>query len=276
MSSFKYNFKSIKRTNYLQRLSMPLIHIDNFSTKELEIYKNMRNNVFNSENSFIADSPKVVNLLLQEAIEVKSILATQEYYDEFSHLITDETVCYVASKELMQTIVGHKIHHNCMLHGVRPESTQLSNLDDQIIMLDGITSNENVGAIARSAAALGVNSYLLPSTSPHPYSRRSLRVSMGYMSRLKYHIYEDIVVSIKYLQSMGYKIYAAEVTMDSSYLQDVKPAEKWVILVGHEGKGIAKEILELCDEIVSIEMVEGVKSFNVSMAATLMMYKFMH
>jgi tRNA(Leu) C34 or U34 (ribose-2'-O)-methylase TrmL len=59
-------------------------------------------------------------------------------------------------------------------------------------MLDEISSAENIGSIARSAAALGVNSYLTPSQAPHPYGRRAIRVSMGYISMLKTHIYDDI------------------------------------------------------------------------------------
>ena len=171
---------------------MNLIKIDETNRDKLEIYHKLRENAFSEDNSFIADSPKVVNILLQTDIEVKSILATQEYYDTFKELIESKniTTLYVCDKELMQNIVGHKIHHNCMMHGVRPTESTLDNLDDTILMLDNITSTENIGSIGRSMAALGVNSYLIQSTSPHPYGRRSLRVSMGYMSKLKYTIYE--------------------------------------------------------------------------------------
>ncbi len=173
----------------------------------------------------------------------------------------------------MQKIVGHKLHHNCMMHGIRPSEKSLEELGDEIIMLDEITSSQNVGSIARSAAALGVDSYLLSSKSPHPFNRRSLRVSMGHASLLKTHIYHDISETIKKLKSMGYKIYAAEVTKDSLPLSQVKPADKWVLIMGHEGKGISKNILEMCDEVISIEMKEGIKSFNVAVAASIMMYK---
>ena len=73
---------------------------------------------------------------------------------------------------------------------------------------------------------------------------------------------------------MGYKIFAAEITEDSTPLMQVKIPEKWVLLMGHEGYGISKEILEVCDEVVHIEMQEGVKSFNVGVAASLLMYRF--
>ncbi|MEA1955534.1 MAG: RNA methyltransferase [Campylobacterota bacterium] len=250
--------------------------IQNINTPQLEIYKQLRDKAFREDNSFIADSPKVVNMLLETDIEVKSILATQEYYDEFFKLVNSKDIAnlFVASKEQMQSIVGHKIHHNCMMHGIRPNDVALDNLDDNIIMLDAITSTENIGSIARSATALGIGSYLVPKQSPHPFSRRALRVSMGHASMLKTHIYTDIFQTIDALKTKGYKIFAAEVTPNATFLNDVKVPNKWVILMGHEGHGISKEILDICDEVVTIEMQEGIKSFNVAVAASILMYKF--
>ncbi len=255
---------------------MNLIKIDDTNKADLEIYHKLRENAFTQDNSFIADSPKVVNIILQTDIEVKSILATQEYYDEFSHLLTcrDIPKLFVIQKDEMQKIIGHKIHHNCMLHGIRPKETTLDNLDDNIIMLDEITSTENVGSIARSAAALGIKSYLLPKEAPHPYSRRALRVSMGHISKLHVAIYDDIFKTIKSLKSNGYRVYGAELTDNSTPLIDIKIEEKWVLLMGHEGKGLSQEVIDICDEIVSIEMMDNVRSLNVAVAASIMMYQF--
>jgi tRNA G18 (ribose-2'-O)-methylase SpoU len=257
---------------------MNYIKIDNINIEELQIYKKLRDNAFTKDNSFIADSPKVVNILLKSDIEVKSILATQEYYDEFKELVSSKNIqnLYLVEKEQMQGIVGHKIHHNCMMHGTRALETSLDAMGENIIMLDAITSSENVGSIARSAAALGVDSYLLPSQAPHPYARRALRVSMGYVSRLKYNIYEDISQTIDALKKNGYRVFAAEITPDATMLSQVKTPQKWVLVMGHEGKGISDEVLSLCDEVLSIEMADDVKSFNVSVAASIMMYKLKH
>lgn len=255
---------------------MNVIEVHSLETEELSVYQTLKDRGSSDTNSFIADSPKVVNLLLKSDIEIKSILATQAYYDENFALLKSKNIrkLYVAEKKLMQTIVGHKIHHNCMAHAIRPIEHNLNELGDSILMLDNITSTENIGSIARSMAGLGVLSYLLPKTSPHPYTRRALRVSMGYMSKLKYHIYDDILVTIQDLKSRGYKIFAAEISENSTWLQDVKIPKKWVLLMGHEGKGITQEILDICDEVVTIEMQEDVKSFNVGIAASLMMYQF--
>jgi len=255
---------------------MQLTKVDDLNAPSLAIYRQLRDNAFTQDNSFIADSPKVVNMLLQTPIEVRSILATQAYYDEFESLLSAKDIphLYVAEKRLIESIVGHKIHHNVMMHGVRPAETPLDLLDDQILMLDLITSTENIGAIARSAAALGVNSYLLPSQGPHPYGRRALRVSMGHVSQLKVHLYDNIFTTIEALRSAGYRVFAAEVTPDATPLAEVQVPQKWVLLMGHEGKGLSKEVVAVCDEAVQIEMVPGIKSFNVGVAASILMYQF--
>ena len=255
---------------------MNLIEITDINIPQLRIYQQLRDNLFTKDNSFIADSSKVVNLLLKTDVKVKSILATQEYYDEFKELIEKKNIplLYVADKKLMQTIVGHKLHQNVMLHGTRPAQVTVDELDDNIIMLDNITSTENVGSIARSAAALGVNSYLLPNQGPHPFGRRALRVSMGHMSLLKTHLYDDISETLKKLKTNGYTIFAAEITPDSIPLAKVTIPQKWVLLMGHEGHGISPEILSLCDSIINIEMEDNIKSFNVAVAASILMYSF--
>ena len=257
---------------------MNLIPINKVNINELLIYQQLRDNAFRADNSFVADSSKVVNLILETDIEVKSIFATQAYYDEFSELIESKNIpkLYVVTKELMQTIVGHKVHHNVMLHGIRPQASELHQLDKHIVMLDNITSSENVGSIARSASALGIHSYLLSKQSPHPFGRRALRVSMGYASRLKIHIYEEISTTIKALKKEGYTIYGAEISENFTPLAKITITEKWVLLMGHEGHGLSEEVLALCDEVVHIEMETNVKSFNVSVAASILMYKFKH
>jgi len=255
---------------------MNLINVHNFNHPKLKIFQQLRDSTLSKENEFIADSPKVVNLILETDIEVKSILATQEYYDKYKALIESKEIpeLYVANKQLMQTIVGHKLHHNVMLHGSRPHTKELNELGNQIIMLDNITSSENVGSIARSARALGVNSYLLPKQGPHPFGRRSLRVSMGHSAYLNISLYDEIKETLTELKKLGYKIYAAEITEDALPLSKVKISDKWVLLVGHEGNGISDEILELCSEVVSIEMEPNVKSLNVAVAASILMYNF--
>ncbi|NQZ58235.1 MAG: RNA methyltransferase [Lentisphaeraceae bacterium] len=250
--------------------------IENLDIPELQIYRHLRDNAVTSDNSFIADSPKVVNMLLETDIEVRSILATEKYFAENEELIKSKNIpaLYVAGKKVMETIVGHRVHHGVMMHGVRPPESALSEMSDQILMLDEISKNDNVGAIARSAAALGVDSFVVPNHGPHPYGRRALRVSMGYVSKLKVNTYDDIFATIKNLQVDGYKVFAAEATEAATPLASVEVPQKWVLLMGHEGNGISQEVQDACDEVVQIEMEADIKSFNVGIAASILMYQF--
>ncbi len=255
---------------------MKLIYVDNLELPQLQIYQRFRENAFNKDGSFVADSPKVVRLLIEAGVGIKSLFATQAFYDENREWLQhyDIPAAYVAEKSVLEQIVGHRLHHNVMMHAIRPDETPLEAMSERIIMLDEISNSDNVGAIARSAAALGVNSYLLPTHGPHPYSRRAVRISMGHIGKLDYHRYHDIKETLKKLKALGYRIFAAEVTKDSTPLSKVKVPQNWVLLMGHEQLGISQEILDLCDEVVTIEMEPEIKSFNVAIAASIMMYQF--
>ena len=255
-----------------------LIDIEDINIPELAIYSSLREAVFREDGSFIADSPKVVNLVLESDVEIISMLATQEYYDEFATLVKSKNIPkkYLTTKDEMKKIVGHKIHHNCMMHGIRPLDVSLDVLDDEVLLLDGITSAENVGSIVRSCAALGINSLIIAKETPHPFNRRALRVAMGHSHLIKTHLHQDIKKSIVIMKERGYRVYAAEVCEGSTPLSEVVSPEKWVLVMGHEGRGISNDILELCDEVLTIEMQEGIKSFNVGVAASIMMYRLKH
>ncbi len=255
---------------------MTLTEVTNLNIPSLQIYRQLRDNAVTKDNSFIADSPKVVSMLLQTNIEVRSILATKKFYDEHRTLIESKNIpsIYVADKTVMKEIVGHNIHHGVMMHGIRPSQTPLEEMGNHIIMLENITKNENVGAIARSAAALEVDSLIISGKSPHPFGRKALRVSMGYVSQLKIDTYHDIYSTIEKLKSLGYKVFAAEITKDATPLQKVKVPKKWVLLMGDEHAGISENILKICNETVMIEISPMVKSLNVAVASSLMMYHF--
>ena len=254
---------------------MKLIEIKNLDIPELQIYRKMRGNAFDADNSFVADSPKVVNMLLEGDSEIHSLLATKSYYVGNSQLIAGRNIpkLYVGEKALIETIVGHTMHHNVMVHGRRPDNVPMEKLDAHIIMLDALSNMENVGAIARSAAALGVDSMMLPLRAPHPYGRRAIRVSMGYVSKLKIHRFERTAESIRRLKSLGYTVYGAEASEGATALSTIdRVPDKWVVVMGNEEAGLSAEIMALCDHVVCIEMAPEIKSFNVSIAASIVMY----
>ena len=88
------------------------------------------------------------------------------------------------------------------------------------------------------------------------------------------HRYDDIFATLETLKANGYSIFAAEVTDDAVPLVEIKVPSRWVLLMGHEGRGISPEVLSACDEAVQIEMEPGIRSFNVGVAAAILMYQF--
>ena len=253
---------------------MKYLYVDGLDRPELEIYRKFRENAFRKDGGFIADSPKVVKLMLEEGIRPVSLLATERFYRENEAFLSrfDIPVCYIADKGTMESIVGHNLHHNVMMHAIRPDETPLPEMGDRIVMLDEISKADNIGAIARSAAALGVRNLLVPKQGPHPYARRAVRISTGHIAKLRYRRYDDITQTLRELKRLGYRIFAAEVLPESTPLSQVKVPDKWVILLGHEELGLSQEVLRLCDEAVTIEMEPDVKSLNVAAAASILMY----
>jgi len=255
---------------------LKLLHVSSFDQPQLRIYAQLRDNAVTADNSFIADGEKVVVILLQSGVTVRSLLATQSFYDKHEALVaaSDIPECYVATKAQMASIIGHRMHQNVMMHGIRPPLSALEDLGERVVMLDLISRNENVGAIIRSMAALGVESLVAPENGPRPFGRRSLRVSMGHACLVKTHLYDNMKATLAALKALGYTLVAAEAHPDAVALQSFTPPKKWVLLVGNEDAGIAEDILALCDAVVRIEMAGEIKSFNVAVAASILLYHF--
>ncbi len=252
-----------------------IINITDLELPELKLYRTLRGNQFDEDGSFIADSPRVVEQLFESGLEFKSLLCTPKYFEkEYKRIeLANIPTIYLGEKGLLQKIVGHKIHHNVMAHLVRPKSVEISELPDQVVMLDRLNNMENVGAIARSMAGLGVRGYVVPSYGPHPYGRRAIRVSTGHITRLKTHIYSDPLSTIKALKEAGYKILVAEVNPDSTPLAKFRSIpKKWVLILGNEEEGVGEALLNEADNILQIEIESDVKSFNVATSGAIIMH----
>lgn len=243
---------------------------------ELAFYRMLRDNAMSEDGRFIADGEKVVALLLREGVEVISLLATQEFLDRYAELIASRgvKVCYVASKSVMSAVVGHKVYLSAMMEGRRPPPCALERLGERVVVTDLISRNENLGAIVRSMAALGVLDLAAPLRGPHPFGRRALRVSMGYAAMVRTHLYDDLSQTLRTLKNLGYRLIAAEATPEATPLRRLKiPQGRWALVLGNEDQGLDAEVLSLCDEVVMIEMHDGVKSLSVSMAASIILYR---
>jgi len=255
---------------------MRVVGIDSETEEELGLYRTLRGNLFEKDGSFVADSARVVDMLLDSGLEFKSLLCDREYLDSRREKIESAgvPVVYIGDKKSLESIVGYRIHHGVMAHLLRPPNVPLEDMPDRIVLADGLSNMENIGAIARSAAALGVGGYIVPSRGPHPYGRRAIRVSTGHVTKLSVHVCDDTLQCVSELSRMGYEIVVAEAVEDAVGLGELRSiGDRWVLIVGNEEDGVSERMLERCDRIVKIEMQPGVKSFNAAIAASIVMWR---
>ena len=153
----------------------------------------------------------------------------------------------------------------------RPKDIPLKELDDRILIFNGLTQAENIGTITRTASAFGINSMIVDEKSVSVYLKRSIRVSMGNVFFQKIHHCQKLTHTLKELKKMGYQIIgsAAEST---TLLEKLNPPKKVALIIGSEGHGMSHEIRELCDLTLSIPIEKNVAHLNASAAAAILCY----
>ena len=186
-----------------------------------------------------------------------------------------EIPVYVGSNEVLSQISGFKLARG-MLCAMRrrelPKMEELCKDARRIAILENVVNPTNVGAIFRSAAALGIDAVLLTGDCSDPLYRRSARVSMGTVFQVPWTILkaEDWPErTMGQLQNMGYHTVAMALKEDSLRPDDEKlhQAPKLAIILGTEGEGLAAETIADCDDTVCIPMAHGVDSLNVAAAS---------
>ena len=143
-----------------------MIKIENINDPAIRHYRSLRHTPAShtDEKNFIAEGEKVVKRLLESDLEMESLFALEKYYDKFSALIStgniDSNKLFTADIELMNEIVGFKLHAGIMAIGKQPEFNELNQLSKEIIFLNNIIDSENVGAIVRNCEAFGFDSLI--------------------------------------------------------------------------------------------------------------------
>ena len=137
----------------------------------------------------------------------------------------------------------------------------------RIVVVDGVVDTTNIGAIFRSAAALGIDAVLLTPTSCDPLNRRAVRVSMGSVFLVPWTWIDG---DLQKLNEMGFKTAAMALSDNSISLDDdrLKAEDKLAIIMGTEGDGLSKEVIDAADYVVKIPMSHHVDSLNVAAAAS--------
>jgi RNA methyltransferase, TrmH family len=225
----------------------------------------------------LIEGERVFRALLNSKLKIRTIFALPDFYKKFqsqiSQRIDSSTQLYTSSRELMDQIIGFKMHKGILALAEHPGYSLLQGMGRRIIALNGIVDSENVGAIIRNAAAFGINSIIFDSRSSSPFLRRSVRVSAGTILDMNVNKSIDLVSDLEFLKDLGYSIYSAELDERSIPVSSFIPSENFVIVFGSEGHGIDEKILNMSDAIIKVEISNAVNSLNVANSAAIILYE---
>lgn len=256
---------------------MPIIEIDSLAHPGVEVFgtlteAQLRNRLEPEKGIFIAESPKVIRVALQAGYEPLALLC------ERKHLTGDAAdlaarlghlPIYTGHRELLARLTGYTLTRGVLCAMRRPLPPGVGEVcagARRVVVVDGVVDTTNIGAIFRSAAALGIDAVLLTPTSCDPLNRRAVRVSMGSVFLVPWTWLDGPVSS---LREWGFRTAAMALT-DRSVSIDAPALQaepKLAIVMGTEGDGLAHETIAGADYVVRIPMAHGVDSLNVAAAA---------
>lgn len=256
---------------------MPVIHITSLSDPGVELFSSLteaqlcdRRLVANE--LFIAETAKVIDTALDAGYEPFSMLTDEKHlYGTAARVVErlGDIPIYVGTFNLLKELTGFPLTKSVMCAMRRPQLPSVKEvLKDarRIVVIDSVTNTTNIGAIFRSAVALGVDAVLLTRTTCDPLNRRAVRVSMGTVFQAPWTWLDD---SISSLHEYGFKTAAMALTDNSIPLDDpiLKEADRLALVMGTEGDGLSQEAISEADYVVRIPMKNNVDSLNVAAAA---------
>ena len=257
---------------------MNLIEITDFSAPELDVYARLteaqllnRHNL--KEGLFIAESPKVIDRALNAGCQPVSILVeSSRIRGESLEVIQrcGDIPVYTAPFDVLTNLTGYQLTRGMLCAMRRPELPAVEEVcarARRVAVLEDVMNPTNLGAIFRSAAALGMDAVLLTPACSNPLYRRSARVSMGTVFQVPWtYLGEDWIAQLK---EMGFKTCAMALRDDSYSVDDpqLRQVEKLAVVLGTEGDGLAADTIAGCDYTVKIPMYHGVDSLNVAAAS---------
>lgn len=261
-----------------------IFELTNLSSPELDIYARLteaqlRNRLEPEKGVFIAESPKVILWALEAGYRAKSFLMERKHITgQAAELLArcPEAPVYTADREVLAQLTGYALTRGilcAMARPVLPSPEAICQDAHRVAVLEGIVDSTNIGAIFRSAAALGVDAILLSPTCCDPLNRRAVRVSMGTVFQVPWTFLgqnaADWPAGLERLKALGFRTAAMALTDDSVSIDcpALKEAEKLAILLGTEGDGLCDQTIQTSDFVVRIPMSHGVDSLNVAAAS---------
>ena len=261
-----------------------IIHITDFSDPALDVYvrltgAQLRNKLEPEKGIFIAESPTVIEVAMQGGCEPVSLLTDERLLGGAVEKIIEkcgDIPVYTADRELLTKMTGFELTRGALCAMKRPALPDLEELlrdARRVAVLEAVADSTNIGALFRSAAALGIDAVLVTPTCCDPLCRRAVRVSMGTVFLVPWTKIGDTPADwpengMKRLNALGFKTVAMALTDKSVSIDDptLKSEERLAIILGTEGDGLNKSTIAGCDYTVRIPMKHGVDSLNVAAA----------
>ena len=259
-----------------------IIEIADFRDPALDVYARLtENQLLNRENPenamFIGESPKVIERALDAGYEPVSILVERKHIEgEAKDIIArcGDVPVYTADFEVLTQLTGFRLTRGmlCALRRKRlPSAAEICKDARRVAVLENVMNPTNVGAIFRSAAALGMDAVLLTNGSSNPLYRRAIRVSMGTVFQVPWTFIENVGE----LKELGFKTCAMALREDTLSIRDPRlgAEPKLAVVLGTEGDGLADSTISNCDSTVKIPMTHGVDSLNVAAASAVAFFQ---
>ena len=262
-----------------------IFEIRDFSAPELDIYARLTENQLvnraDPENAlFIAESPVVIGRALDAGCVPVSFLMEKKHVEgKGRELISrcGDIPVFAADLDVLTKLTGFHLTRGmlcAMRRPMLPEAADICRDACRVAVLENVMNPTNIGAIFRSAAALGMDAVLLTSAGSDPLYRRAIRVSMGMVFQVPWTYLPEGNWQ-GFLHSLGFKTAAMALREDSLSIADARltAEEKLAVVLGTEGDGLANETIEHCDYTVRIPMSHGVDSLNVAAASAVAFYQ---
>ncbi|MDE6288608.1 MAG: RNA methyltransferase [Muribaculaceae bacterium] len=263
---------------------MPIIEIDSIDDPRVSVFgrlteAQLRNRLCPAEAVFIAESPKVINVALEQGLKPKALLCEKRHIKGDAAAIISanpEMPVYTGEREVLSALTGYTLTRGVLAVFSRGEDRAAADVcrgARRVVVIDGVTDTTNIGTIFRSAAALGADAVLLSPTSCDPLNRRSVRVSMGSVFLVPWTwIGADVN---KELKELGFKTVALALTDESVPIDDpeLNGAKRLALILGTEGDGLPVETIKGADYTARIPMHHKVDSLNVAAAAAVAIYQ---
>lgn len=224
---------------------------------------------------FIAETELVITRLVTSRFTAKSFLLSPSRYERLKDTVEPTRMpVYVASREVIAEIAGFDVHRGVLASVTRRRNPTLPDVlagARRVLVLEGSNDKENIGAVARSARALGFDAMLLGPTCADPYSRRAVRVSMGEILHLPVMRCDRWPNPIEHLNNAGFETWALTPAAEANSLFDMGMPDKVALVAGAEGPGLTDEARQATQFDVRIPMHRGVDSLNLGHALAIAM-----